>query len=83
MWMMMTGEWTAEGGLMSIFLRVLYILLGIAFVVLAYYVVIWVLGMLGLGVPDQILKVIFVILGLLAVIGALTGRFDKWWTPAP
>lgn len=64
---------------MSLFIRVLYILLAIAFVVLAYYVVIWVLGMLGIHVPDQIMKVVFVILGLLAVIGAMTGRFDNWW----
>jgi len=64
---------------MSLFVRVLYVLLGIAFVVLAYYVVIYVLGMLGIAVPDQILKVVFVILGLLAVIGALRGSFDNWW----
>lgn len=64
---------------MSILIRVLHILLAIACVVLCYYVVIWVLGMLGLSVPDQILKVVFVILGLIAAIGALSGRFDKWW----
>ena len=64
---------------MSLFIRVLQVLLAIAFVVLAYYVVIYVLGMLGIIVPDQILKVCFVILGLLAVIGALSGRFDGWW----
>ena len=66
---------------MSLFIRVLYVLLALAFVVLAYYVTVWVLGMLGLGVPDQILKVVFVILGLLAVIGALSGRYDNWLTP--
>ena len=54
-------------------------MLAIAFVVLAYYVVIYVLGMLGIGVPDQILRVVFVILALLAIIGALQGRFDNWW----
>jgi hypothetical protein len=64
---------------MSLFIRVLYVLLAIAFVVLAYYVVIWVLAMLGIMVPDHILKVVFVILGLLAVIGALSGRFDNFW----
>ena len=64
---------------MSLFVRVLYVLLAIAFVVLAYYVVIYVLGMLGIAVPDQILKVIFVILALLAVIGALTGKFQTWF----
>lgn len=68
---------------MSLFIRVLYVLLGIAFVVLAYYVVIYVLGMLGIAVPDQILKVVFVILGLLAVIGALSGRFDSFWVTKP
>jgi len=64
---------------MSLFLRVLHVLVAIAFVVLCYYVVIYVLGMLGVSVPDQILKIVFVILGLLAVIGALTGQFDNWW----
>ena len=64
---------------MSLFIRVCYILLAIAFVVLAYYVVLYVLALLGIRVPDQILTVIFVILGLLAVIGALTGRFDSYW----
>lgn len=66
---------------MSLFLRVLNVLLGIAFVVLAYYIVIWVLGMLGIQVPPDILKVCFVILALMAVIGAFSGRFDNWWTP--
>jgi uncharacterized membrane protein len=68
---------------MSLFVRVLNVLLWLAFVVLAYYVVIWVLGMLGIAVPDQILKVIFVILGLLAMIGALSGKLDNWWKPTP
>lgn len=66
---------------MGVFLRVLNILLAIAFVVLAYYCVIWVLGMLGISVPDNILKVVFVILALMAVIGAFSGRFDGWWGP--
>jgi hypothetical protein len=64
---------------MSLFIRVLQVLLALAFVVLAYYVVIWVLGMLGIAVPEQILRIVFVILGLLAVIGALRGTFDTWW----
>jgi len=60
-------------------LRVLNILLAIAFVVLLYLVVGWVLGMLGISIPDQIMKVIFVIVGLMAAIWALTGRMDAWW----
>ena len=66
---------------MSLFIRVLHVLLAIAFVVLCYYVILWVLGMIGVSVPDQILKICLVILGLLAVIGALRGSFDNWWTP--
>lgn len=61
---------------MNLLIRVLYILLAIAFVVLIYFVVVWVLGMLGIHVPDQILKVVFVIIGLMAAIYALTGRMD-------
>lgn len=68
---------------MALFVRVLQVLLALAFVVLAYYVTIWVLGLLGITLPAQILQIIFVILGLLAVIGAITGRFDTWWRPIP
>jgi hypothetical protein len=64
---------------MSLFIRVLQVLLALAFVVLTYYVTVWVLALLGIAIPDQILKVVFVILGLLALLGALTGRFDSWW----
>lgn len=65
---------------MSLFLRVCSsILLYLAPVVLAYYVTIWVLQMLGISVPDHILKVIFVIIGLMAIIGAFSDRWDNWW----
>jgi hypothetical protein len=61
---------------MGLFVRVLSILLAIAFVVLIYFVTIWVLGLLGIHVPQNIMTVIFVIIGLMAAIGALSGRFD-------
>lgn len=64
---------------MSLFLKICSILLYIAFVVLAYYVAVWVLAMLGITVPEHILKVIFVIVALIAIIGALSGRWDNWW----
>lgn len=62
---------------MGLFVRVLSILLAIAFVVLIYLVTIWVLGLLGIHIPQNILTVIFVIIGLMAAIGALSGRFDN------
>lgn len=68
---------------MSLLLRVLHILLAIAFVVLIYYVTVWVLGMLGIHVPGQVLTVIFVIIGLMAAIMALSGRLDNWWVVPP
>lgn len=64
---------------MTLLIRILHILLAIAFVVLIYYVTVWVLGMLGINVPGQILTVIFVIIGLMAAIAALSGRLDNWW----
>jgi hypothetical protein len=64
---------------MSLLIRVLGILLTIAFVVLIYFVTVWVLAMLGIHIPDHILKVIFVIIGLMAAIAALTGRADNWF----
>ena len=68
---------------MNILARILSILLAIAFIVLAYYVVVWVLGMLGVHIPQQILTVVFVILGLIAALGIVSGRFDRinWWGP--
>ncbi len=69
---------------MGLFIRVLSILLAIAFVVLIYFVVIWVLGLLGIHIPQNILTVIFVIIGLMAAIGALSGQFDnifRWPNP--
>lgn len=69
---------------MSLFLRICSILLYLAFVVLAYAVTIWVLGMLGISVPDHIMKIVFVIIALMAIIGALSGKWDNWWRrPTP
>jgi len=58
----------------------LQIVLGLAVVMLIYYVVPWLLGMLGLTIPERIWTVVMVILGLIAVIGALRGGYDGFWT---
>lgn len=58
--------------------RILMILLAIAVVVLCYYITIWVLGMLGIHLPANILTVIFVIIGLILAVWALTGKLDNW-----
>ena len=66
---------------MNIFVRILSILLAVAFTVLGYQVTIWVLGMLGVVVPHAILVTIFVILGLMVALYAFSGRFDniRWF----
>ena len=59
---------------MWLIMLVLYCLLAIAIVVGLYYLVRWVLDFLGVAVPERIIRVIFVILGLLAAIWALSGH---------
>ncbi len=63
--------------------RVLQILLLVAIIMLCYYVIIWVLGLLGIVIPQQILVVILVILGLSGAIAIISGRADNinWWGP--
>jgi len=62
----------------ELLITALQIVLALAFAMLIYYVVPWLLGMLQLSVPDHIWKIIMVIVGLYAVIGALRGRWDVW-----
>jgi uncharacterized membrane protein len=67
----------------KLLIRVLSILLAVAIVVLAYYITIYVLGLLGIVLPANIVTVIFVIVGLVAAIGALRGDFDPWFRWGP
>lgn len=66
---------------MGIIRRVLQVLLVVAVIVLCYYLIVWILGLLGIVIPHQILVVIMVIIGLMAALGILSGRMDniKWW----
>ena len=64
----------------ALLIRTIMILLAVAMIVLCYYVVVYVLGMLGIHIPGNILTVIFVIIGLLLVLWALTGKLDNWFT---
>ena len=57
---------------------VLYALLAIAFLALCYFIIPWVLGMLGIHIPDTILKIVMVILGLMCAIGIVSGRIQTW-----
>ena len=61
--------------------RVLGILLMIAIIMLCYWVTIWVLGLLGIVIPQQILTCVFVILCLVGALAVIGGKFDNinWW----
>lgn len=61
--------------------RVLQILLLIAIVALCYWVVIWVLGILGVAIPNQIIVCVLVILALMGAIAIISGKADNinWW----
>lgn len=70
---------------MNLVVRILQVLVALGFVVLAYFVLVWGLDFLEIPVPSKILKVVFFIIGLLALIGALTGKMDGWfkWPGSP
>jgi hypothetical protein len=63
----------------AIVLMIINVLLGVAVVVLTYWATIWVLGLLGVPVPERILTVIFVIIGLLIAGAILSGKIENWW----
>lgn len=58
---------------MSLLILLLNILLVIAFCALLYFIAVWVLGLLGVAFPANILKIIIVIVALILVIGVLAG----------
>jgi len=58
---------------------IIRILIAIASCVVGYYLVIWVLGMLGISIPAQLLTACFVLIGLVALYGAISGKWDAWW----
>lgn len=70
---------------MNLIVRILTILLAVAIVVICYYTVVWVLGMLGIHPPQNLMTAIFVAIGLIAAIWALTGRMDTFvnWRGPP
>jgi hypothetical protein len=64
---------------MSLFLRVVNLLIFVLFVVLAWYLIIWVLQIAGIHVPERIMQIVLALLVLMAIAGGLSGRFDNWW----
>lgn len=67
---------------MSLFLRVVNMLIFVLFVVLAWYVIVWVLQIAGLALPERVMQIVLAILVLMAIAGGLSGKFDNWWGPS-
>jgi hypothetical protein len=65
------------------FKRVIQLLILIATLAFCYFFVIWILGLLKIGVPDQLIICAFVVLGLTGLYAVVTGRADTWWGPGP
>ena len=61
------------------------VLVAITIVVICYFLIVWVLQLLQVSVPEKLLTAIMVLIALVAVGGAATGRytFSSWWTPKP
>jgi hypothetical protein len=56
---------------MGLFERIIRALIYLCFIALGFYLIIWVLGMLGIGLPVMvitILKVIFVLVAILILV---------------
>lgn len=64
---------------MSLFERIIRALIYIAFIVLAFYLILWVLAALGLAVPLMVERVLGVILVLVAILILVRLFADVTW----
>jgi hypothetical protein len=53
---------------MSLFERIIRALIYLAFIALAYYLILWVLGAIGIMVPLMVERILGVILALVAIL---------------
>ncbi len=62
--------------------RIIYALLYICGIVLGYYLIIWVLGAIGLHIPAMVLNILLVMLVLVAIlvlVRLFAGSNFPWW----
>ncbi len=86
--MMLGGMWrgtvtrhvyTYQGG-NTMIAKVFQVLIAITATVICYYLIDWVLGILGIHPPERLMVAIFVFIGLVSIYGAITDRW-AWWPP--
>lgn len=69
---------------MAVLQRVIYALLYLCCLAAAYFLIIWVLGVLGIMIPATILKIImvmFVLVAILVLIRVFAGSGIQFWPP--
>jgi hypothetical protein len=62
--------------------RVIYALIYICGIALCYYLIIWVLGAIGLHLPAMVLNILLVVLVLVAILilwRLFGGAGIRWW----
>ena len=63
--------------------KILSVLIAITVCVIGFYIVQWVLQLLGLNPPRELITACFVLIALVSIGGAFFGKFDSWWGPGP
>lgn len=62
--------------------RVIYALIYLCGIALCYYLIVWVLGAIGLHLPTMVLNILLVVLILVAILiiwRIFAGSGIKWW----
>ena len=63
--------------------RVIQLLILIACLAFCYWLIVWILGLLLIPVPHQLIVCGLVIAGLVGLLSIVSGRADSWWGPPP
>jgi hypothetical protein len=66
--------------------RVIYALIYICGIALCYFLIVWVLGAIGLHLPPMVLNIILVVLVLVAILvlwRLFAGAGIRWWPGGP
>jgi hypothetical protein len=61
--------------MLHLFVTIIWILIAICVLFGLYYLVVWVLGQLGVAIPAMVLKIIMLIIGLLILLWLVMALF--------
>jgi len=69
--------------MLHLFVTIIWILIAVCVLFGLYYLVIWVLGQLGVQIPPMVLKITMLIIGLLILLWLVTALFGAGDFPTP